>query len=852
MPSSSTIQSEIEKSRRDVLDLSLRNPLLNFRPSKRRGVQVVDELSRELFAILVGNGRVMYFRPAPEGQPSAPDAGEPTDTLDDVPAELLALLAEPAQESGETAARHTDNKLQTALTTTALNLRLRETFRQARLSIEEQGVNILYLALGSLRWYESDTSETERRAPLVLIPVQLARSGVRENFKLTWTKDDIEANLSLEAKLKQDFAIRLPEMPAEDDLDVDEYLSRVEKAVARQERWSVERNEVHLNFFSFSKLLIYKDLDPKAWPEENQPADHPLVGQLFGSDGFAAAPPDIGDEEPIDDDQGVAGLHPVMDADSSQTLAVLDVINGRNLVIQGPPGTGKSQTITNLVGEALARDRKVLFVAEKMAALEVVKRRLDTVHLGDACLELHSHKTNKRAVLDELRRTLAMGRPKTEGGAENGVLLSEARARLNDYAREVNQPVGRSEMTPHELIGRLARLQEDGLAIDGPALPIQDSVEWSGEAFVRRREVVREIQELVRSIGNPGEHLWWPCGRLHFVPTDAHSIREVLAEASVALDRLGSDAQALAKTLGVDTAFGKMEPAAVETMIHTARRAAAAPPLSGADHRNPDWVAQAGRIAEVAHAARGFAGLRSKHDAVLIPEAWDENVLAERQALRACGDKWWRFLSRPFRDARRRVQGLCRAAPPATPSASSSSWWTRSWRPGGCAERLRRRPTWLPGCSRAWSLATAQGLTAPSPKPRTGSCGSTATRRRGSFARRSTPCWTAAPIRPQAPSPLPPPSRPPPTPANPGCRRWPNPCPPSPTPWSCARTVSSPARHWENARTATWTTGCETPATASPPSTTWCASTSSRSAPPRRGCRRSPVPRHRARTPRAS
>ena len=116
--------------------------------------------------------------------------------------------------------------------------------------------------------------------------------------------------------------------------------------------------------------------------------------QLFGGDGFAQGLPDIGEDEHIDEAEGVAGLHPVMDADSSQTLAVLDAINGRNLVIQGPPGTGKSQTITNLIGEALACGRTILFVAEKMAALEVVKRRLDTVHLGDACLELHSHKTN--------------------------------------------------------------------------------------------------------------------------------------------------------------------------------------------------------------------------------------------------------------------------------------------------------------------------------------------------------------------------------------------------------------------------------------------------------------------------
>ena len=672
MTEAASVRNEIEKSRRDVLDLTLRNPLLNFRPTKRRGIEVVDERSRELFRILVRGERVMYFLPAAEGQTRTPNGhtspDAPDDPLDDIPPELLALLAEPAADPDETAARHSDNKLQTALTLALLNLRLRETFRQARLSIEEQGVNILYLALGMLRWYESDSSTTERRAPLVLIPVQLARSSVRENFKLTWTKDEIEANLSLEAKLKQDFNVRLPEMPPEHDLDVEGYLTRVEKAVAKKGRWSVERNEVHLNFFSFSKLLIYKDLDPETWPEGNHPAEHPLVQQLFGSDGFTQGPPDIGEDSHIDDHQGVAALHPVVDADSSQTLAVLDAVNGRNLVIQGPPGTGKSQTITNLIGEALARDLTVLFVAEKMAALEVVKRRLDTVHLGDACLELHSHKTNKRAVLDELRRTLAVGRPQADRGTEDGVLLHEARGRLNDYARAVNSPVERSELTPHELVGRLARLEGEGLTIDGAGLPIRDSASWSGEEFVRRREVVREMQELVRAIGIPCEHVWWPCGRLHFVPTDMHSVREVIGTASAALRRLQRETEVLGKGLRREAVFGKLEPADVERMIRTTRGAAAAPALSGADHRNPGWIADAERIGEVADAARSYAGIRSGHDAVLIPEAWGQDVLAERQALRAYGDKWWRFLSRPFRDARGRLQGLCRGTPPDTAS----------------------------------------------------------------------------------------------------------------------------------------------------------------------------------------
>ncbi len=670
-PDLTDIREAIEKSRRDVLDLSLRNQLLNFRPSRRRGVEVVDELSQELFRILVGKKRVMYFRPAPEGQESADRAGDPSadrsaDTPDDVPAELLALLAEPAVDADGTAARHTDNKLQTALTLATLNLRLRETFRQARLSIEEQGVNILYLALGMLRWYESDTSTSERRAPLVLIPVRLVRSDVRENFKLRWTEDEIEANLSLEAKMKTEFGIRLPGMPAEEDLDVEEYLGAVERAVAKQQRWSVSRNEIRLNFFSFSKLLIYKDLDPASWPEGSRPADHPLMEQLFGSGGFAHDGSDLGEDPHIDEEGHTADLHPVVDADSSQALAVVDAINGRNLVIQGPPGTGKSQTITNLIGEALARDRKVLFVAEKMAALEVVKRRLDTIHLGDACLELHSHKTNKRAVLEELKRTLALGRPAVTGAAEDRVLLAESRKRLNEYSRAVNTPVAKSGLTPHELVGRLARLEAEGLAVEGGGLPVRGSVSWTAEEFIRRREQVRELQELVGRIGIPRDHVWWACGRLHFVPTDVHPVEELAGEASEALDRHRQDVDRLAGLLRSDAAPAELNPEGVERLVATVRRLLEAPDLAGANHGNPAWESGAERVLELAKTARRYAGVRSKNDRVLLPEAWEEDVLEARRDLRACGDKWWRFLSRRYRDAGRKLESLCREEAPKT------------------------------------------------------------------------------------------------------------------------------------------------------------------------------------------
>ena len=656
---SPSISPEIEKSRRDILDISLRNPLLNFRPSKRRGLEVVDERSHEVFKILVQGERAMYFIPAPKGK-------EVEESNEDVSPELLELLAEPTKDSQGPAARHTDNKLQTALNLASMNLHLRESVRQARLSIEEQGVNILYLSLGMLKWYESESSSEERRAPLVLIPVQLTQSSLRANFKLSWTKDEIEPNLSLDAKLRQDFHIRLPQMSSEADLVVDSYLDQVERAVEGQGRWSVEHDEIHLNFFSFSKLLIYKDLEPASWPEENQPEDHPLVKQLFGAEGFATEPSYFEGGGEDHGDLGDAGLHPVVDADSSQSMAVLEAMKGRNLVIQGPPGTGKSQTITNLIGEALARGKTILFVAEKMAALEVVKRRLDTIHLGDACLELHSHKTNKRSVLDELRRTLALGRPTSRSSEEDRVLLEENRKRLNDYSQAVNSPVEKSDMTPHDLVGRIEQLGVNGLVVEGQGLSIQGVLSWNSGDFTRRRELVREMQELVRAIGIPRRNLWWVCGRLHFVPRDVATVKEVMEKVVETVSLLERDSAPLQKTLGHEAGFGNLTSEALQRLIRSARMAAAAPALMGADHRHPGWASETERISHIEGAARSYAEIRVKLDPALIPEAWDQDVLAERQALRMYDGKWSRFLSGTFRKAQMRVRGLCREDGPKT------------------------------------------------------------------------------------------------------------------------------------------------------------------------------------------
>jgi hypothetical protein len=366
------ISRKLEAARRELLDLSLRNPLLNYRPLKSRGVEVVQEIPAEIYRLLVREGKAMSFLPADAKTAAAlaAKAQEAADTL----APAGAQEAADTKDLADTLApAQTDNKLQTRETLP----RLQDTYHSARLFMEEQGVSILYLALGTLTWYESDSSGEERQAPLILVPVELERTSAREQFQLRYTGSEIETNLSLLARMKADFGLVLPELPEAEEVDVVAYFDEVWRQVVGRKGWLINSRAVALGFFSFGKFMMYNDLDAATWPAEARPEDHPVLQALLLEDGFREPASHIPDEAHLDAYLPPAESRQVVDADASQTLAILDVNQGRNLVIQGPPGTGKSQTITNLIAEAIGKGKTVLFVAEKMAALEVVKRRLD-------------------------------------------------------------------------------------------------------------------------------------------------------------------------------------------------------------------------------------------------------------------------------------------------------------------------------------------------------------------------------------------------------------------------------------------------------------------------------------------
>lgn len=272
---------------------------------------------------------------------------------------------------------------------------------------------------------------------------------VASSFRLRWTGEDILTNISLQAKLSEQ-GIELPDFEMPDDKSgIDNYFKSVADSISKEQEWNVLA-DIYLDFFSFTKFIMYKDLDPLAWPEGMSPADHPLMRAIF--DPSEDGPSQSGfDESEIDQKLDFRNLYHVMDSDPSQIAVIEDIKDGRNLVVEGPPGTGKSQTITNLIAELLALGKTVLFVSEKMAALEVVKSRLDKVGLGDFCLELHSRKSKKKEVLKELEKSISRQAAKKDIREAEYTQLDKLRSELNGYAKSLREPIGALGQSPFGL-----------------------------------------------------------------------------------------------------------------------------------------------------------------------------------------------------------------------------------------------------------------------------------------------------------------------------------------------------------------------------------------------------------------
>lgn len=252
--------------------------------------------------------------------------------------------------------RYTDAQLETRLGPDALQKRLLKIAREAQTAEEESGVNMLYLALGFLTWFEDKSSSLPREAPLVLLPVELKRNARTSTFDILARDEDIITNLPLQQRLMEDFGIELPEVEVGEEWAPSQYFSQVTDRVASHPNWKIDPDAIQLGFFSFNKLLMYRDLAIEAWPDDAL-ANHGLTkGLLY--EGFDGEPPLFSPDDRLDDVLPPEKLFHVVDADASQAKVIEEVRSGRNLVVQGPPGTGKSQTITNIIAAAAKEGKR--------------------------------------------------------------------------------------------------------------------------------------------------------------------------------------------------------------------------------------------------------------------------------------------------------------------------------------------------------------------------------------------------------------------------------------------------------------------------------------------------------------
>jgi very-short-patch-repair endonuclease len=528
----------LETWKRNLLDLSLKNRLLNFKDSKSTiAIECFDPAGLE--DQLTGGKRFKLL-----GKTSLLDGTDGRDSA------LIAARQNEDVRKDLVLDAMSRGELHTGVSETEIEGRLTDLFRASRLAFEEGGANILYLCLGFLKWTPADDAGPYR-APLILIPVQLERKSVRSGFKLALHEDEARFNPTLLQMLKQDFDLSMSEFASDlpedgSGIDVTGIWKAVRRHVKNIKGWEVTE-QVALATLSFTKYLMWKDLvDREDLLKRNSVVRHlietPTHSYNGGSAGFVAP-------NTIDQIIDPSELFTPLSADSSQLAAVVAAQRGADFVLFGPPGTGKSQTIANAITNCLAHGRTVLFVSQKTAALEVVRQRMQGVGLGNYCLEVHSTKAQKSNVLEQLgvawreRNVVTEDHWATATGE-----LGKKREQLNKLVSALHRRRANG-MTAYEAFGRVIADRND-LPDVGLVWP-SGMVHTPGQ-LAQMRETCSDIRTALQAIGDPNEHPLRGIEQTKWNPAWVQALDQNIDRLQLSLREVDTAARALATSVSLN------------------------------------------------------------------------------------------------------------------------------------------------------------------------------------------------------------------------------------------------------------------------------------------------------------
>ncbi len=635
----------LEATRRKLAQTGARSRLIHVNRNTRRinALNIINERSDDIFKILRADSKKMGFL--------AKGVEEDEHYEGDV---TLGLEDEEFDEC-----RYTDSFLETPLTQDTLQKRLLKLSGNARTAEEEQGINILYLNLGFLQWYENKNSETLREAPLILLPVELTRKVRSSTYEIKCRDDDIATNLPLQERLEKDFGITLPEIEDNDDFIPSNYFQKVSTAISGQRRWTLDQDGMQLGFFSFAKLLMFRDLDPSNWNNQSL-TNNPLVRKLL-ADGFESEPPLFGTEDRLDEVLEPNQILHVVDADSSQTKVIEEVRAGRSLIVQGPPGTGKSQTITNILAAAAYDNKKVLFVAEKMAALEVVYTRMVKAGLRDLCLELHSRNTNKKAFLKELNRTLSEVRT-AQKTTDNSHQLKQSRDELNRLTALLHNPVEDLGRTPFEVLSAL--IDFAGRNVSPPQLKYSHLVNISREKEQSICQLITRYDQWLSNHGPEQLHPFRGVTNLDLQPIGLQRLLQKLRAAIAALEQWSQFGNALHSNLDKQKPTNLKDTKSLSKIVDLLQNA---PPETLEVLECCYSNIRNSQFREAIATASEWVALKNHLGEIFLETVWSQQVSHLRTHFLMGTQSWLARISGKYKSASRELAALLKGALPETP-----------------------------------------------------------------------------------------------------------------------------------------------------------------------------------------
>ena len=486
---SSSPMKRVEDWKSRLIDLSRKNNLLYFHKAKRGNLPITQPDPQKIFdALVLKKNRLEFWQPQEEAK--TPEKSEKPKSKGKSKSKAEAQTAKAPVKAAtlpEEPKRPTANQLVSgSLSRMDLERNLKSLQSRSLLDYMERGVRILHAAFGTLNWVDLETKENVQ-SPLILVPLELSRDTFRQpyNIAVPPVEDEAVLNPALQAKLKNDYKIELPPVPEEwEEQKLADYFKLVNQAVAEM-GWKTEPS-VDLGLFSFQKLVIYKDLESNA----ALVTQHPIIRAIAGIKEENLILNGLPDEKDVDKIEAPAKTYQVLDADSSQRVSIEYALRGQSFVMKGPPGTGKSQTIANMIAECIANGKSVLFVSDKMAALEVVYKRLSEVGLAHFCLELHSSKANKQQVVAELKRSLDENLiPRKLPSAHEFERMTEYREALNGYVAVLHEKRPYLQRSVYEVLSIISSLERV------PFVPVGLT-----ELGTLTPQKMRELEELVSQL----------------------------------------------------------------------------------------------------------------------------------------------------------------------------------------------------------------------------------------------------------------------------------------------------------------------------------------------------------------